>query len=329
MCRNAIIPILDNMPNKELSFVENASHSGNTIFRREQKHTPFEQPCLSSDAKPGELNIDDNKVQTPLLTAEEERQLIYKARKGDEEALDRLILSNLKLVFSIAGKFMGRGIDYDDLVQTGILGLIRATESFDPEKGRFSTHATPWIREKIFKEIYSQKRSVRLPVHLHLKLAKLRRIESRLQAILDREPNIEELVASSDMDRDLIRLLLTVRQPCISLNIPIDEKGRWVTETELGETELGETIPSQAFSPEEEAIYNDSIKIIRRVVEDLPEEEGTILKMYFGIGYNRSYTYREIASALNLTQRFVEKTVKITLGKLKEHPMLEDLFPLA
>ena len=232
-----------------------------------------------------------------LLDAAEERELSSRSREGDEEARARLIESNLRLVISIAKKYRGRGVLFEDLIQEGNAGLIKAVERFDPSLGnRFSTYATWWIRQAVTRAVADHARTVRLPAHVVDAVFRLRRAESELSTELGRDATEEELALRLGTKPEEVRRLREVSQPIGSVNARIGiaaEEG----------AEMGDLLP-------DELAGNDYTRVeigqwegtLREAVSSLPEREARILNMRHGLDGSRSRTLREVSEALGISQ---------------------------
>ena len=232
-----------------------------------------------------------------LLNAAEERELSTRSREGDEEARARLIESNLRLVISIAKKYRGRGMLFEDLIQEGNAGLIKAVERFDPSLGnRFSTYATWWIRQAVTRAVADHARTVRLPAHVVDAVFRLRRAESELSTELGRDATEEELALRLGTKPEEVRRLREVSQPIGSVNARIGiaaEEG----------AEMGDLLP-------DELAGNDYTRVeigqwegtLREAVSSLPEREARILNMRHGLDGSRSRTLREVSEALGISQ---------------------------
>ena len=232
-----------------------------------------------------------------LLNAAEERELSRRTREGDEEARARLIESNLRLVISIAKKYRGRGVLFEDLIQEGNAGLIKAVERFDPSLGnRFSTYATWWIRQAVTRAVADHARTVRLPAHVVDAVFRLRRAESELSTELGRDATEEELALRLGTKPEEVRRLREVSQPIGSVNARIGiaaEEG----------AEIGDLLP-------DELAGNDYTRVeigqwegtLREAVSSLPEREARILNMRHGLDGSRSRTLREVSEALGISQ---------------------------
>lgn len=232
-----------------------------------------------------------------LLDAAEERELSGRAREGDKGARVRLIKSNLRLVISIAKKYRGRGVLFEDLIQEGNAGLIKAVERFDPSLGnRFSTYATWWIRQAVTRAIADHARTVRLPAHVVDAVFRLRRAENALSTELGRDATEEELAIQLGTKTEEVRRLREVSQPIGSVNARIG------TAAEEG-AEMGDLLP-------DERVGDDYLRVeigqwegtLREAVRSLPEREARILNMRHGLDGSKSRTLREVSEALGISQ---------------------------
>lgn len=237
-----------------------------------------------------------------LLTAAEERELSRRVRRGDMRARRRLIESNLRLVVSVAKKYRGRGVAFEDLIQEGNAGLIRAVERFDPERGhRFSTYATWWIRQGITRAVADQGRTVRLPVHVMDALYRLRREEAALSGELGREATEEELADRLGSGVEEVRRLRRVAQPVASLHARTGS-------SDERDTEMGDLIPDES-SGEEYARVEAGLwrSALWEAVGSLPEREAEVIRLRHGLDGGKPRTLREISEELGLSQERVRQ----------------------
>ena len=265
------------------------------------------------------LNVDDpvkmflkeiGKIR--LLTYEEENILAEKMLKGDKEAKKQLIESNLRLVVSIAKKYIGRGMHFLDLIQEGNLGLIKAVDKFDQSKGyKFSTYATWWIRQAITRAIADQARTIRIPVHMVETINKLIRTSRHLLQTLGREPTPEEIAEELEMPVERVREVLKVAQEPISLETPVGEED---------ESNLGNFIPDdEAPSPSEQAADVLLREHIEEVMQTLTPREAKVLKLRFGLQDGRMRTLEEVGKEFDVTRERIRQIEAKALRKLR-HP---------
>jgi RNA polymerase primary sigma factor len=230
-----------------------------------------------------------------LLDAAEERELSRCAREGDKEARKRLIESNLRLVISVAKKYRGRGVSFEDLIQEGNSGLIKAVERFDPDMGnRFSTYATWWIRQAVTRAVADHARTVRLPSHVVDALFRLRRADNALSIELGRDPSEEELAERLGIKPEEVRRLREVSQPIGSINARVgDEEG----------AEMGDLLPDERAGDDYARVEIGQWEgTLHEAVESLPEREARILKMRHGLDGSKTRTLREVSEALGISQ---------------------------
>ena len=253
----------------------------------------------------------------PLLTAADEVHLAKRIERGDHDAKEQMINSNLRLVVSIAKKYQGQDLQLLDLIQEGILGLIRAAEKFDWRRGyKFSTYATFWIRQAIQRGIANKARTIRIPVHIGQRERKIARATRELQAQLGREPTDDEISAATELPLDQIEEARDTVRTITSLDRPVGEEG---------ETALGDLLPSEEPEPSEEVDVSLRQEALRSALNHLPERERNVVKLRYGINGDEPTPLRETGRRLGLSPERVRQIEGEALRRLAMTRELEGL----
>ncbi len=248
--------------------------------------------------------------KTPLLTPKEEIELAARIKKGDKEARDRMISANLRLVVKIAHDYNNFGLPLLDLISEGNIGLIKAVERFDPSKGgKLSTYAAWWIKQAIKRALANQSKTIRLPVHLVDKIAKMRHVTAKLAEEFDREPSDDEIAYAMDISVNRVAHLKSVSVRPSSLDAPVGEDG----DTNFGDLIGDETQSTPLENLQQKSIFND----IQSVIDSLESRESEIIRLRFGLDGNHPLTLEEVGEKFNITRERVRQIQMIALHKIR------------
>jgi len=293
--------------------------------RRRTPHSGEAQPGEPRNAVAGNAPLTENSLDLflraarahSLLTAPEEIDLAQRIEKGDLAAKERMINANLRLVVSQARRYQGHGLPMEDLVQEGMLGLIRAVEKFDWRRGfKFSTYGTLWIRQALQRGLQNHGRTIRLPVHVAQRQTKVRKVESELSTKLGREPTDEEVAAEAKVPVEEVAELRELTRGLTSLDQPVGEDG---------ETAFGDLLASQLPEPSEEVEFNERQELINGAVDELPEAERNVLRLRFGLAGTEPLNLRQTGIELGIPMGKARELEQQGMSRLAHSSGLEEL----
>ncbi|WP_113842503.1 RNA polymerase sigma factor RpoD [Enterococcus cecorum] len=316
---DAMDQLIQKVEDSGISVVDENGEPSIHSLKSNQKHAEEEEVDDCDLSAPTGVKINDpvrmylkEIGRVPLLTADEEVSLALKIEQGDQEAKQRLAEANLRLVVSIAKRYVGRGMQFLDLIQEGNMGLMKAVEKFDHRKGfKFSTYATWWIRQAITRAIADQARTIRIPVHMVETINKLIRIQRQLLQELGKEPTPEQIAEKMEMPTEKVREILKIAQEPVSLETPIGEED---------DSHLGDFIEDQeATSPAEHAAYELLKEQLEDVLDTLTDREENVLRLRFGIDDGRTRTLEEVGKVFGVTRERIRQIEAKALRKLR-HP---------
>ena len=316
---DAMDQLIQKVEDSGISVVDENGEPSIHSLKSNQKHAEEEEVDDRDLSAPTGVKINDpvrmylkEIGRVPLLTADEEVSLALKIEQGDQEAKQRVAEANLRLVVSIAKRYVGRGMQFLDLIQEGNMGLMKAVEKFDYRKGfKFSTYATWWIRQAITRAIADQARTIRIPVHMVETINKLIRIQRQLLQELGKEPTPEQIAEKMEMPTEKVREILKIAQEPVSLETPIGEED---------DSHLGDFIEDQeATSPAEHAAYELLKEQLEDVLDTLTDREENVLRLRFGIDDGRTRTLEEVGKVFGVTRERIRQIEAKALRKLR-HP---------